>query len=351
MGTPVFMQGNIALVESAIRAGCRFYFGYPITPASEMSEYFSAQMRDRDVTFVQAETEVAAFNMIAGVAAGGQRGMTGTSGPGLSLGAEAMSFMAAAGLPTVVVDVMRPGPGDGEILAAQGDYFQACKGNGHGDYNVLVLAPWSVQEEADLAYEAFDLAEKYLNPVILLTDASLGKMRESCVLPEPKDIPKVTWKGAMTGSDEGGKKVITTCGDGADQYEAFNLTLQKKFAKIAAAEQRWESTNCEDADIVIVAYGSVARIAMGAMELARDAGMKVGLIRPISLWPFPKKAFERLDGKQFAVFELSAGQMVEDVMLSVKNKDDVHFYGRMGGNQPTPAELFGQLTKIAGGGR
>ena len=229
MGEKVFMQGNAALSESAIRAGCKMFFGYPITPSSEMPEYYAAEAPKRDLVFVQAETEVAAFNMIAGAAAAGKRAMTGTAGPGFSLGQEAMSYMAAAGLPAVVVNVMRPGPADGEILGSQGDYFQAVKGGGHGDYNVICMTPYSVQEQADMIQEAFDLAEKYLNPVIVLTDATLAKMRESVVLPDevtPKDI---SFAGAVTGARNREHNVITTCGDGPAQHWHTRFFLRPRF--------------------------------------------------------------------------------------------------------------------------
>ena len=346
MGEKVFMQGNAALSESAIRAGCKMFFGYPITPSSEMPEYYAAEAPKRDLVFVQAETEVAAFNMIAGAAAAGKRAMTGTAGPGFSLGQEAMSYMAAAGLPAVVVNVMRPGPADGEILGSQGDYFQAVKGGGHGDYKVICMTPYSVQEQADMIQEAFDLAEKYLNPVIVLTDATLAKMRESVVLPDevtPKDI---SFAGAVTGARNREHNVITTCGDGPAQWEAFNLRLQEKYSKIRENEQKWESIQVEDADIVIVAFGSVARVALDTIKIARENGLKVGMIRPQRVWPFPEKAFEGLDDKKFLVVELNAGQMVEDVKLSVKDKDQVEFYGRLGGFTPTPVELYEKIREL-----
>ena len=346
MGEKVFMQGNAALSESAIRAGCKMFFGYPITPSSEMPEYYAAEAPKRDLVFVQAETEVAAFNMIAGAAAAGKRAMTGTAGPGFSLGQEAMSYMAAAGLPAVVVNVMRPGPADGEILGSQGDYFQAVKGGGHGDYNVICMTPYSVQEQADMIQEAFDLAEKYLNPVIVLTDATLAKMRESVVLPDevtPKDI---SFAGAVTGARNREHNVITTCGDGPAQWEAFNLRLQEKYSKIRENEQKWESIQVEDADIVIVAFGSVARVALDTIKIARENGLKVGMIRPQRVWPVPEKAFEGLDDKKFLVVELNAGQMVEDVKLSVKDKDQVEFYGRLGGFTPTPVELYEKIREL-----
>lgn len=342
MSERVFMQGNEAFAETAIRSGCKFFFGYPITPSSEMPEYYAKKAPSEGLTFVQAETEVAAFNMIAGVAATGKRAMTATSGPGFSLGCEAMSYMAAADIPAVVVDVMRPGPADGDILAAQGDYFQIVKGGGHGDYYTIVLAPYSVQEMSDFARLSFELAEKYRNPVVVASDGMLSKMMENVTLPE-KIEPDTQFDWAITGAKDRKNRVITTCALDPVQWENFNLKLQDKFNKIQENEQRWEEYNTEDADILMVAFGSAARIALSAMELARENGMKVGLIRPITLWPFPVKAFEKFSDKTFFVTELNAGQMVEDVKLSVKNKDKVAFYGRLGGITPTPQELYEQL--------
>ncbi len=344
MGEKVFMQGNEAFAESAIRSGCKYFFGYPITPSSEMPEYYAKKAPSEGLTFIQAETEVSAFNMIAGVAATGKRGMTATSGPGFSLGCEAMSYMSAAGLPSVVVYVMRPGPADGDILASQGDYFQMVKGGGHGDYCNIVLAPYSVQEFADCAPLAFELAEKYRNPVIVASDGMLSKMMENVVLPERTDGPG-EFEGCVNGAKGREHNVITTCATGPQQWEQFNLALQSKFAKIRENEQRWESYEIDDADIIIVAFGTAARIALTTIKIARENGLKVGMIRPITLWPFPVKAFEGLRGKQFFVTELNAGQMVEDVKLTVNDNDNVHFYGRLGGITPTPKELYEAILK------
>ena len=345
MGEKVFMQGNEAFAEAAIRSGCKYFFGYPITPSSEMPEYYAKKAPSEGLTFIQAETEVAAFNMIAGVAAAGKRGMTATSGPGFSLGCEAMSFMSAASLPAVVVDVMRPGPADGEILGSQGDYFQLTKGGGHGDYNTIVLSPYSVQEYADFAPLAFELAEKYRNPVVVASDGMLAKMMENVVLPERTEAPgRQPW--AVDGAVGREHNDITTCGDGPEQWEQFNLALQAKFKLIKENEQRWEALNIEDADVVMVAFGALSRVCLTAMKMARENGMKVGLIRPITLWPFPEKAFEGLDDKKFFVTELNAGQMVQDVKLAVKNKENVEFYGRLGGITPTPVELYEKMKEL-----
>lgn len=345
MAEKVFMQGNEAFAEVAIRSGCKYFFGYPITPSSEMPEYYAKKAPSEGLTFVQAETEVSAFNMIAGVAATGKRAMTATSGPGFSLGCEAMSFMAAAGLPAVVVDVMRPGPADGDILAAQGDYFQVVKGGGHGDYYTIVLAPYSVQEMADFGRLSFELAEKYRNPVVVASDGMLSKMMENVELPERAE-PDAKFDWAVTGAKGREHNVITTCALGPEQWERFNLDLQAKFNEIEANEQRWEEYQTEDADIIIVAFGTVARIALTAIKIARENGIKVGMIRPITLWPFPKKAFAKYPDKDFFVVELNAGQMVEDVKLNVKDKDRVEFYGRLGGISPTPKELFEKMKEL-----
>ncbi len=350
MGEKVFMQGNQAMAESAIRAGCKLFFGYPITPSSEVPEYYAKAMKDRpeeNIMFVQAETEVAAFNMVAGAVSTGHRAMTATAGPGFDLGQEAMSFMSAADLPAVIVEVQRPGPGDGEILAAQGDYFSAVKGGGHGDYNNLVLAPYSVQEMCELMQESFELAEKYCNPVVLLTDATLAKMRESVVIPDYKELPKpedIT--NSLTGAKGRAAHKVATCGDGAVQWEEFNMRLQAKYKKIAENEVRYEAKNMEDADIILVAYGSMARVCESAMKMAREEGIKVGMIRPIALWPFPDVAFEGITGKKFLVVELSAGQMVQDVKLAVENKRDVTFFGKLGGTTPSPKVVLEQIKKL-----
>lgn len=350
MGEKVFMQGNEAMAESAIRAGCKLFFGYPITPSSEVPEYYAAAMHDRpeeNIMFIQAETEVAAFNMVAGAAATGHRAMTATSGPGFDLGQEAMSYMSAGDIPSVIVEVQRPGPGDGEILAAQGDYFSAVKGGGHGDYNNLVLAPYSVQEMCELMQECFDLAQKYLNPVILLTDATLAKMRESVVLPDYKEIPNPKdVVNALTGKKDREAHKVVTCGDGAVQWEEFNDKLQEKYKKIAKNEVRYDERNTDDADIILVAYGSVARVCESAMKMAREQGIKVGMIRPISLWPFPDKAFEGKKNKKYLVVELSAGQMVQDVKLAVDDKKDVFFFGKLGGTTPSPKNVLDEIIKL-----
>ena len=348
MGDKVFMQGNEAFAEAAIRSGCKYFFGYPITPSSEIPEYYAKKAPQEGLTFIQAETEVSAFNMVAGVAATGKRGMTATAGPGFSLGCEAMSYMSAASLPAVIVDCMRPGPADGEILGSQGDYNQLTKGGGHGDYNTIVLAPYSVQEYADFAPLSFELAEKYNNPVVVASDGMIAKMMENVELPERVE-PTGRKPWAVDGMNgRGYHNDITTCGDGPEQWEQFNLNLQAKYAKIRENEQRWEEINTKNADIIIVAFGSLSRVCLDAMKLAREQGLKVGMIRPITIWPFPEKAFEKYvgKGKKFFVTELNAGQMVNDVKLAVNDNASVEFYGRLGGMTPTPVEICNKICEL-----
>ncbi|MDD5832704.1 MAG: 3-methyl-2-oxobutanoate dehydrogenase subunit VorB [Clostridiales bacterium] len=352
MGEKVFMQGNMAMAESAIRAGCKLFFGYPITPSSEVAEYFARVMFERPeegVTFIQAETEVAAFNMIAGAVCMGHRGMTATSGPGMSLGQEAMSFMSCADLPAVILDVMRPGPGDGDIMAGQSDYYQLTRGGGHGDYRNIILAPYTVQEGCELMQLAFELAEKYHNPVVVASDGNLAKLRESVELPGRIEPPSPHDQyNVLEGYDpaERDKHVFLTGMNGVAEVIEINERLNKKFKAIAENEVRFESYNIEDADIVLVAYGSLARVCISAMKLAREEGIKVGMIRPITLWPFPEKAFEGLDGKKFLCCELSAGQMIDDVKLSVENKHDVYLFSRWGSILPSPREVLADIRKL-----
>lgn len=351
MGEKVFMQGNMALAEAAIRAGCKLFCGYPITPSSEIAEYFATVMFERPeegVTFIQAETEVSAFNMIAGGAAAGYRVMTATSGPGFDLGQEAMSYMCAGDIPGVIVDVMRPGPGDGEIMAAQSDYYQVTRGGGHGDYRTLALAPYNVQELCYYMQLAFELAQKYRNPVVLVSDGNLAKLRESVELPDritppvPADQPNALRGCGLTREPH----KIRTGLSGTIETNRRNHELQTKFNAIAANEVRYETYQVEDADIVLVAWGSFSRVCISAMKQARAQGIKVGLIRPITLWPFPDKAFEGLDGKKFLVCELNAGQMIDDVKLAVENKHDVSLYSNFGCALPNPTEILDAIKEV-----
>lgn len=344
------MKGNEAAAEAAIRAGCDCYFGYPITPQSEIIEYLSDQGRKRNVVVMQVESEIAAINMIYGAAGAGARAMTSSSGPGISLMQEALSYIAAAELPCVLINISRGGPGLGTIQPSQGDYFQAVKGGGHGDYHLIVLAPDSVQEMADFVYLGFDLAEKYRNPVLILSDGALGQMMEKVVFPD-YDVKQhrslKPW--ATTGkTPDRPPNVITSLHIQSEEMEKINLRLQAKYRNIEKNEVRYETINTEDADLVLVAFGLSSRICQKAMELAREQGIKVGFLRPITLYPFPYDALKKLADKLKGVLvvELNAGQMVEDVRLGVCGKIPVEFYGRMGGIIPSPEEIVDKLKQM-----
>ena len=351
MNKKQLMKGNEALAEAAIRAGLQGYFGYPITPQSELLEYMSRELHKRGGAFVQAESEIASINMVYGAAGVGARVMTSTSSPGYSLMQEGISYIACAELPCLLVNVVRGGPGLGTIQPSQGDYFQAVKGGGHGDYKLIVLAPNSVQEMADFTYIGFDLADQYRMPVLILTDGALGQMMESVVFPE-YDIEKnrtnhSSW--ATTGRVNGREQhVITSLHLQSEDMEKQNQILQKKYRKIEENEVRFETIQTEDADFLLVAYGLSARIAHKAVNLAREEGLKVGLLRPISLYPFPYQAIEDLSAKVSGILtvEMSAGQMVEDVRLAVNGKVPVGFYGRMGGMIPQPDEILEEIKKL-----
>jgi 2-oxoglutarate ferredoxin oxidoreductase subunit alpha len=345
------MKGNEALAEAAIRAGCRAYFGYPITPQSEVLEYLSEEARPRGMIVLQAESEVATINMVYGAAGAGARVMTSSSSPGISLMQEGISYIACAELPCLIVNVNRGGPGLGTIQPSQGDYFQATKGGGHGDYRLIVLAPSSVQEMADFVYDAFDLADKYRTPVMILADGALGQMMEKVEFrqydPAQHMVPKPWATVGKPPSRE--RNIITSLHIEPEKMEQINLRLQQKYATIAEHETRWEAVGTEDADYLIVAYGLVARIAHKAVELARAEGLRVGLLRPITLFPFPTAPIRILAGKVAGVLvaEMNAGQMVEDVRLSVEGRTPVSFTGRMGGVIPSPEEVVRALEKLA----
>lgn len=338
----ILMCGNEACGEGAILAGCKFYAGYPITPQNELIAYMSKRLVETGGAFVQAESETAAINMVFGAAVTGARAMTSSSSPGISLKQEGISYMSACELPCVIVNMQRGGPGLGNIAPSQSDYFQAVKGGGHGDYKLIVLAPASVQELLDLTILAFDLADKYRNPVFILGDGLLGQMMEPLSI--PNDVrPKVYDKPwALTGCKAREPRIIRSLLLGDGVLEEHNKRLQEKFKAIRDAETRSQTFQTKDADIVLVAYGSMARIAKAAMEDARANGLKVGLIRPVTLWPFPEKTIEEAAGhvKKFLVVEMSSGQMVEDVKLSVNGKAGVEFYGRMGGGVPSEEEIL-----------
>lgn len=344
------IKGNEAIAEAALQAGCRYYFGYPITPQTELTEYMAKMMPKAGGVFLQAESEIAAINMVYGAAAAGARTMTSSSSPGFSLKQEGISYLAAAELPCVLINVQRGGPGLGGIQPAQGDYFQATKGGGHGDYRNIVLAPNSVQELFDLSAEAFDLADKYRNPVVVLADGALGQMMEP-VLMEVKAAGNYEKPWAITGK-KGRKEanVVYTLFLEPEDLENVNRRLQAKYKLIRNAEMRWEEINTADADIILVAYGITARIALSALEMARAEGLKVGMVRPMTLWPFPAPALAKVaeKAKAFVVVELSAGQMVEDVELAIRCSKPVHFYGRTGGMLPDPNEIYAEILKAAG---
>jgi len=345
------MKGNEALAEAAIRAGCQAYFGYPITPQSEILEYLTDEGRKRGMIVLQAESEVASINMVYGAGGVGARAMTSSSGPGFSLMQEGISYIAAAEVPCILVNVSRGGPGLGTIQPSQGDYFQAVKGGGHGDYNLVVLAPSSVQEMADFVFDAFDLADKYRTPVLILADGALGQMMEKVEYHDyiPADhIPPKPW--ATTGKPKDrAPNVITSLHMQAEQMEEANLKLQEKFRTIATHEVRYELVEAEDAEYLIVAFGLAARIAHRAVELARAEGRKVGLLRPITLWPYPSDVLRALAARLRGVLvvEMNAGQMVEDVRLAVEGRAPVHFTGRMGGVIPSPDEVVTALNRMA----
>ena len=350
MSEKLFVKGNEAVAMAAIEAGCRYYFGYPITPQSDIPEYLSRELPKLGGEFIQAESEIASINMLLGASATGVRCMTSSSGPGISLKQEGISYMAGSELPGVIVDIMRQGPGLGGIDASQADYFQATRGGGHGGYRIIVLAPNSVQEMYDLTMLAFDLSDIYCIPVMVLADSVIGQMKESIsATPRPMTVlPEKGW--AVRGRADGEpQNVVKSLKLGDGEMEAFHWALHARYQELGEKETRWEEYRTEDAELVVTAFGSTSRIARTAVEAARNAGLKVGLLRPITLFPFPKQAYVALSRncKRFLVMELSTGQMVEDVRLSVARDAEVDFYGRPpgAGSLPTPEELFEQIGK------
>lgn len=353
MGERILMKGNEAIGEAAIQAGCKYFFGYPITPQNELPEYMSRRLPKENGVFLQAESEVAAINMVYGAAGSGARVMTSSSSPGISLKMEGISYIAGAELPCVIVNIVRGGPGLGGIQPAQSDYFQATKGGAHGDCRLVVLAPSSIQEAVDLVQEAFDIADYYRNPVMVLGDGMIGQMMEPVEFKtrQPKDLPTKDW--ITDGCQDRQPNVINSLWLQPEKLEEHNWKLYKKYAEIQKKEVRYESLMMEDAEFVLVAYGTTSRICFSAMEMLREEGYRVGLIRPISLWPFPteviRKAREQVKG--FLTVEMSTGQMIEDVQLAVEGKVPVHFYGRTGGMVPSPNEIVDQCKAILGGGK
>ena len=341
------MKGNSALCYGAIAAGCDAFFGYPITPQNEVPEYMSWMMPENGKVFVQAESEVAAINMVYGAAASGMRAMTSSSSPGVSLKQEGLSYIAAAELPAVVCNVQRAGPGLGGILAGQGDYFQAVKGGGHGDYRLITLAPWSVQECYDFMALAFDLADKYRNPVCMLLDGVVGQMQEAIDL-HPVEVNRPAKPWAADGAPKDDKAVVNSLWVDPEILEDLNRRIQAKYRACAAAEIRYEEYMTEDAELVLVAYGTSARVAKTVVDNARREGLKIGLLRPVTLFPFPygRLADMTAAGKRFLVLEMSTGQMVEDVMLAACGRTSVDFYGRTGGYVMTPDEVLDKAKQV-----
>ena len=345
----VLMDGNSAIGEAAIRAGCQCYFGYPITPQNELTEYMAAHLsRRKGCTFIQAESELAAINMVYGASLAGARAMTSSSSPGISLKQEGISYLAACELPAVIVNVCRGGPGLGSIAASQSDYFQATRGGGHGDYRTIVLAPASVQELADLTRRAFDLADRYLTPVILLADGVLGQMKEPVEFKHEAPEELSIRGNALRGAKGRPSRFIKSLSSNASDVEEINWSLYRRYQLIQRQEITYETFLVEDAELVVVAFGIAARIARGAIKNARRDGLKVGLLRPITLWPFPSAEVQELANRteNFLVFEMNMGQMIEDVQLALAGKGEVSFYGRPGGVIPTPSEVFRVVQRL-----
>ena len=350
MSGKVLMKGNEAIGEAAVQAGCQCYFGYPITPQNELTAYMSKRMLEEGRVFIQSESEIAAINMCFGAAAVGVRTMTSSSGPGISLKQEGISYIAGAELPLFFVNVMRGGPGLGNIAPSQSDYYQCTRGGGHGDYRVLVYAPSDVQEQYDYTMLGFDMADRYRIPVLLATDGILGQMMEPLVLNDYRDPGDLPSKAAWRLGDPATKEPLWTTsvrlGDG--ELEEHNLKLQVKYEEIVEKEVRFEDTSVDDADIVMIAYGTSARVAKSAMEMARAEGIKVGLHRPITLWPFPEKRLREIAGSvdNMLAVEMSLGQMWEDVRLATCGKCRVHLHGRTAGGIPEETAIVDQIKKI-----
>ncbi len=334
------LKGNVAFAEAAVRAGCEAYFGYPITPQTELLEHMSRRMIELGRVFLQAESEVAAVNMVYGAAAAGARVMTSSSSPGISLMQEGFSYIAGSEVPAVIIDVMRGGPGLGNIQPSQSDYNQVTKSAGHGDFHPIVLAPSTVQEAIDLTMLAFDLADQYRTLVFVVADGAIGQMMEPAELPAMRPLrEKPDW--ALTGAAGREKRVVTSIHLSPDQLEAFNRQLQEKLALIAANEVRYEEVGVEDAELLVVAFGTAARVARTAIQRLRKEGLPVGLFRPITLWPFPEERLAEIgrDKKAILVVEMNAGQMLHDVRAAVRHPVPVEFLGRMGGVIPMPEEV------------
>ena len=349
VGSRVLMEGNEAFGEGAIRAGCDAYFGYPITPHTELLEFMSRRMPALGRTFVQAESEIAAINMVLGAAATGARAMTSSSSPGISLKQEGISYLAGDELPAVIVNVMRGGPGLGNVAPAQGDYFQATKGGGHGVYHPIVLAPASVQEAMDLTALAFDLADRYRTPVIVLADGVIGQTVEPVVIKEyerPRDLPEKDWALGLSAGRK--RRIIESIGLEPEKLEPRNLRLVQKYQTIKEREVRWTGTHLDDAEIAVIAFGTPARVSLSAVRAARVDGVRAGLFRPITLFPYPEREVADLARrvKGVLVVELNQGQMLEDVERIVAGRVPVRFLGRLGGFVVSPDEVLAALKQL-----
>lgn len=352
MAERILMKGNEALAQAAIEAGCRHFFGYPITPQTEVAAYMAKRMPKIGGTFLQAESEIAAINMVLGAASAGVRAMTSSSSPGISLKSEGISYIAGSDLPCLIINVQRGGPGLGGIQPSQADYWQATKALGHGDFQLIVLAPSTVQEMADDVFLAFDLADLYRVPAMILADGMLGQMMEPVEVkkPEQREIPPKTW--ATNG--HAGKRphnIINSLFLKADELEASVVNRYKRYAVIKEKEQRAESLYTEDSDLIVTAFGSTSRIVKSAVKAAREKGLKVGMLRPITLWPFPVNAYKAAakNTKAFLSVEMSMGQMIDDVRLAIDCSRPVHFFGHTGGIIPTPGEVLAKIEEILGG--
>ncbi len=345
------IKGNIALAEGAIQAGCRFYFGYPITPQNDIPEYLAKQLPKCGGTFIPAESEIASINMVMGASASGKRAMTSSSGPGISLMQEGISYLAGSELPAVIVNIMRCGPGLGGIAPTQGDYNQAVHGGGHGDYKNIVLAPASVQEMFDLTIKAFELADKYRNPAMILADAMIGQFQEPCRLSplKPVEYPEKPW--SLTGAKGRKPQLLKSLYLGDNEQEEHNLLLKKKYDEIQQREALCEMQNLDDAEIMVIAFGTPSRVAKTAIRQARKLGVKVGLLRPITLFPFPEKEIYECSSrvKKILVVEMNTGQMVRDVRIAAHKDAAISFYGRPGGGFPYPDDVLAEIKKAMEG--
>ena len=351
MANKVLMKGNEAIAEAAIKAGCMHYFGYPITPQTEIAAYMAKKMPKIGGTFLQAESEIAAINMVYGVSAAGYRVMTSSSSPGISLKSEGLSYLAGADLPAVVINVQRGGPGLGGIQPSQSDYFQATRGGGHGDFHMIVLAPGSVQEMASLTVKGFELADKYRMTSMILADGTMGQMMEPVELDfEVAPAPNKPW--ATNGTKMQRKhNIVNSLSLVPEELEKFNFARYERYKQIEETEAMWEEYKVDDAEIIVTAYGIASRVTKNAVDEARKKGIKVGLIRPITVWPFPKKAYEKIVGKakHIVCVELSMGQMIEDVKLSVECKVPVTLCNRAGGMIPSTEQVLAEIEKYAKG--